>query len=534
MRFGKSGKLDRYGAITPIPGDAISQDGVLTYDSFAGGYDARDNREDTQRNSSPYALDTEVDSKDRITRGPGTSLMEVLANPATQLGLHASLSNRAELIMFAPPFFGYRGPGLTNWIDAGLPSGRPYAWTNFGGTLIFSNGKGGVYARQAGDNSIETLAEAPAARAYASFAARAVAGYAVIEGNYEPLGVRWSAANSDYADWTGTGSGFELLINDMSAGDKIMAMRTMGLDFMAIAMRRSLWVGRRTGLALRPIDFQPRVPGIGTVSAETCRATPLGMIFLSDTGVYIFDGNTATMVSAQINPDLLPLEYNRLEEYSGSYDPIQKRYHLMTPTGTWILDFDYQRWYRRSVIARGMVPFAEQFSSQTWGMLVGDWAGQAPLTWADYAPEEGELAAPVYLGSRGVDMAIEEEDYDSEVVFNLPMTPVWELPLTESQRANYLNTLKMIMVQHVGAGTLRLATTNIEGQYELLVEEQLLNASYPNLVEIHVIDTGKGVGLRIEYGTGKPKISRIQLVALPRGPRIASPPFFPREFYQDF
>src|SRR5690606_18505289 len=122
----------------------------------------------------------------------------------------------------------------------------------------------------------------------------------------------------------------------------------------------------------------------GTVNEETCAVTRFGVIFLSDSGVYLFDGNNAILISKQINQELLPLNLDEVDSYTAFYDPFSKRYFLFTPTGTWIYDLDYTRWYRRSMIAKAAGVLAEQFDKITWGELTGTWADQDNV-WAEYS-----------------------------------------------------------------------------------------------------------------------------------------------------
>jgi hypothetical protein len=224
--------------------------------NFSGGLDYREAREDVPQNSSPSALDVEVTHRDRLRPVPGTTSVEELTHTPNQLVLHASLEFTSELVMFDPPFIGIRTSDETEWFDVGLPEGdRKFAYVNFGGTLLFSNGRIGLYAKEAGETEVELVEGGPAAHTLASFAGRVFAGAAIIGGNREPLGISWSGASSDHDEWevfndqgVQTGAGFELLIDDMIQGNYIVALRTMGLDFMAILLRNSIWIGRTSSL----------------------------------------------------------------------------------------------------------------------------------------------------------------------------------------------------------------------------------------------------------------------------------------------
>jgi hypothetical protein len=263
---GKFAGFGRKIQMQSLPADAPA----LTFENFALGYVAGAEKDEIKKNGSPYALNTEVDNKNRIMRAPGTTLVEEFADDhaPTQLVVHGNLNGRTELVFFDPPFVGVKQLGATTWFDAGIPGVKRYTSTVFGGVLLFTNGRSKVFARQAESSAIEELEEAPPAYTLCSAFNRVFAGGCIINGNFEPLGIRWSAANSDYKDWTGLGASGELLLDDTAIGDRIVTMLSMGLDFIAVMLRRAVWVGRRTNNALHPAQFRPQVPNKGAETAE--------------------------------------------------------------------------------------------------------------------------------------------------------------------------------------------------------------------------------------------------------------------------
>jgi hypothetical protein len=521
-----------------IPPEAIPRviDQPL-FTSFAGGYNSSDSREDVPQESSPFCEDIEVSRKDRLVRAPGTVPLNSLAGRSVQqLAVHASLDFRSELLLFSPPFLGVKRDADIDWQDHSLPEGKRYAWTNFGGSFIFSDGADRVWVRQPNE---ETLADLKAlgalpARAYETFAARVFTGNTYIDGNREPMGMAWSASDSNYEHWLGhTGSGFELLINELSAGDEIVTLKSMGLDFMAIVCRRSIWIGRRTGLRDRPADFQPRVPNIGTVNADTVRTTRLGIAFLALTGVYLFDGNTAQHISPQIDNDLLPLDLENLDGYSSMYDPTKGRYFLFTPTGTWIYEIDYNRWLRRSMVAKLGTPFAEQSPFLVWDEATGTWDDQT-LTWDDLAPRESIHLPLLFLGEMGPGIErLDVESIGSILALDQPVGPTWEFKLSRGPQADLLFTTKRILYEYLGSGTLAFQLPNNAGQYKNVLIDSVAVSAVPRLMQADLSHTGRGVGVRLLFVDGAPEVAMVQLGVLPRGRRIYTSPT-ERQHFPDF
>lgn len=518
-RFGVARAFRRFGRFQEVP--AVERQ-YARFSSFAGGLNMQDSREDVERDSSPSMTDIEVTKNDSLRRAPGLTTVETYAgrNPLPHLALHANLDNRAELVLFDPPFIGVKDVSGTVWTDVGLPTGRLFRWTVFGGTLIFSNGVSSVFSRQPYATTVDVIPEAPVARAYATFAGRVWAGGATIDGRYEPLGMAWSAANSDYTDWTSIGSGDELLISNVETGDRVVAIMPMGLDFMAIVCRRAIWIGRRTGLRDRPADFQPRVPGVGAINEPVCRVTPEGVALLSDDGVYLFDGNTEHHISKQIDPDLLPLDYTKLDDYSGFYNPFTKRYYLMTPTKTFVYDLKYKRWYRRSAIAQAAAVLAEQLSQLTWGQLTGSWGAQT-ATWSEFSPAEGDEYDLFFLGKEAGVSKLAVEDQAATAAFGLTLDPFWETHIQQSQLDSQLILLDDLLVTYYQSGTIQLALPNHQNDFAALASNIVLaNKTRPDVHRVQPMVSSRGAGMRLRIVSGDPIVTRLALGATPRGARI--------------
>jgi hypothetical protein len=485
-------------------------------------------------------LDMEVTTKNRLKRGPGTTGVETLAgHTVSQFALHARLGGSAELVFFGPPYLGIKRVGDTVWTDYGIAdSGQDFVWSVYGDDLIFANGLDTVWGRSPQSDPFR-IPDAPIANTYASFAGRVYAGGAIIEGSYEPMGMQWSDATASIKNWDVLkGGGEEILIDETVPDDRIVANRTMGLGLMAILCRHSVWVATLTGDAFRPADFQPRVVGAGCVNEKTARATPIGVIYLSEDGLRVFDGNQSKMISPRINGELIPLDLVNLPAYSAFYDPLTNKYKLLTPSGAWIYDIANDRFYRSSLIASAGTIFAQQLDGTTWAQLNGTWAElQAAQTrWQDLDTREVERADTVYIATPpGGDTVLHKEDPNSTTMFGAPIVPHWESKLTRGSEMNTLITTKGLYLEYFGGGTIRLYVPDNKSEYVELVSQPLVPAAKPSTIWLSGLHTGLGAGLRAEIAAGATlEIIQVSLDAMERGPRLENQPFFPREYFPDF
>ena len=494
----------------------------LVWKDFAGGLNLADVRQDIEAHTTPFAVDTIVTDRDRVRRGPGIETVESLTpHEPRQMAVQADLNNTAELVLFAPPFLGVKREGAVTWTDHGLAGGRAFGWTNFGGSLVFGNRLGATYARNPRSNTIEAIPGAPSGAAYASFAGRVFVGNAILDGNTEPMGIAWSDSSSFYDSWDEErGAGAELLIDDLSAGDEILRMLAMGLDFLAIVCRRSLWVGRRTGLVGRPADFQPRVPKVGAVSAGAVALTPEGVALLTVEGVRLFDGSGAPVVSEQINSELLPLDSERLEEYKLAFNPRSGYLMVLAPVATYVYDLRRRRWFKRSAVLFDGVGFAEQFAATTWGQLVGSWSVQTKR-WGEFTPEQADSLDMYYLGTDGSETLLGVESDEQTCSFGIPNTALWQLPLVLADRGTNLHLTEQVDVEYVGNGVLGLRQPNQVGDYVGVGVWNLPDTGgKPRTLSLYYRHLSQGLGLQLDFGQGCLEVSRVAAHVQLQGPRV--------------
>lgn len=512
-----------YGKGYPVQNLPAAQ--TARYKDFSGGYYAGDWDEDVPPNTTPGGTDVEVTRKDRIIRAPGTAAFEALPGRSPeQLAIHAGLGYRSELILFDLPFIGFKREAATTWVNAGLVPGDPvsdmYFYATFGDDFVFQNGAQHVYKHTFGTDTVEIRDAVPLGRTMAVFAGRLWVGGGIIDGNFEPLGVDWSGVNGYDDRDPENGANNELIIQDTGLGDRLVALRPMGFDYMAMLFRRSIWIARRVDDLFRPADFTARVTGKGCVHERTAKTTFGGVIYLSDEGVELFDGNDSKHLSAAIDAEIIPLDFANINKYTASFNPQSQRYTLVVPgRGVYVYDVLRNRWFKRTQLAIDVVPFATQFHAVTWAELVGAWDAQAS-TWKAFSPNEIDTPDTVFLGQMGdASYAIEKESQASTTYFGRAQTPLWIFPATEQEKGTGLVTTQELRATYVGAGTLGYQLKNNDGDFAHVGQADLPNMASPKTKTMNCTFTGKGVGLALEMG-GSLEIAKAELDFRLRGKRI--------------
>ena len=475
---------------------------TVKFKDFTGGFNVSETAQDTAQNASPDTYDVEVDRRDRLVKAPGTVQMELLVgHTPKQIASHGSLSNQTEILLFDGVNFGMNNGGGTVWVATTMPADPqpPYAWASFAETFVFGNGTGTVRSHDFGSNTVVDQPGIPDGETFAVFAGRLFVGGSYIDGVKEPLGYSWSGVDGfDQFDPADQGVGFEYLINDQSVGDRIVALRAMGLDMLAFLCRKSVWIGRRTGDLDRPVDVSPRVTGKGCVFKNCASTLYGGVMYLSDEGVELFDGNDSHHMSAAIDSDLLPLDMANIAKYSTAYSQETEYFYLYTPTKTYVFDLLRQRWYRRSLVALGGVSFS-----------------------SDTDPASTTLMVMLGVDSLGR-YALHEESYESYTNFGTVFLPYWTSVSVDADTSNQLATTKRLRVRHLGGGDVNLWLPDLSGAFEKVTPTPLAlpGAITPGLLQTQGMFTGLGGGVRVEFVDGTPAIGSIEQDLVPRGPRI--------------
>lgn len=486
----------------------------ITFADFRGGFDARTLREGSPPNSTRNCLDFEISPDGRLRVMEGVSTVEgPLTHTPTKILGQVNLSGTTELVMFAPPFIGVKKSGATVWTDIGLSAKKLTRHTIFGDQLIFYGGSGTPFIRPAAGTAV-AAAGIPKANAYGVFANRVYAAGLAIDGKYQPMGIGWSALSGDPTDFEGEGSNFELLIDEAVSGDEVLALRSLGLNLMAILCRHSIWIGRFQGIDERPADLQSREVGHGIYSAETARSTPLGVIYLARDGVRVFDSNSSRLLSERINSEILPLG-NNPDSYRATYDPASSRYLLHTPDKTWIYYLSEDWWLPYSLVTLGGAFFATQVAAVKWSDLTGrTWEDLIGTSWQDLEGSETDPSVLYYIHNA----LLGKQDALSASVFGSSLSPTWEVPRGRGFLLHNLVETQGVALEYKGKALIDIWLPDHSGNMQLVQSKQL-NQSGLSTKWCPCIHTGLTSGLLIKLRSfAGIEITQLQLACQAEAP----------------
>lgn len=514
--------IDYEAGLQPVESQSI------IYPTFRAGLDMSDAPENLDLDRAVYAIDMEVTRNNRLIRSPG--ILEVSTEVDKTLRWlfeQASIDYTVELICVDPPYIGYYDSGGWHWVDLTLAATGSVGWNalNYLGDLLVSNGVDATYTRGPGAAVVTDISADVIARTFVQQFGRIFAGAYTDGGSFAALGMKWNDTTGAIDGWGGTDSGDEFLLAPGGAADQIIAARPLGFDLIAIMMRNSLWAGYPTGRSSRPADFRFRIGGVGCVSERTAKVTPGGATFLSDEGVVNYDVNSAGIISGEINSDLLPLDFTRLNEYTATYIQSRRRYVLATPVGMYVYEFPIPelklpgRWFKRSAIVESVVAFTDQAAVVTWAQLVGTWAEQT-LSWADLGTPEWATPPNLYFGKL---TKFGKEDPATTSNFGTALTPVWRTPQSLREAVtDQVTTLGWEIVYSSSAvSSVTLKTPDDQGDFTNEWVQALPSTN--GVAKKKLIwneQTGQGAQAQIEVTSGAPEILRLRQIVQGSGPAI--------------
>lgn len=404
-------------------------------------------------------------------------------------------------------------PGLDLSRDA-------WVFSNYGDVLLFSNGRES-WQRLFDNGAISKVEGMPGALTLFTAFGRLFAGGVIHGGDINILGIMWNGVEGDHTDWNTAAAGSELLLIDVPEGDKIVAGRILSFDMVVVLCRRTIWNGTRTGVLNRPADFKYQLIGVGCVYEPTALTTEAGVTFLSDEGVRHYDGNEAPIISGAINAELLPIDFDNLAGYKAGWNASRRRYMLCTPIGTYIYQFptsEYPKgaWFKRSIIATNVIPFAKQFADLSWDDM-GDivWEEVTGI-WADLATPESN-AAPDILFASGTKYG--KEDYTASANFGTALVPVFrprpaEGPMLDNPRQVMI--VQGFSIEFFGTGTIQIWAPDEKNVMTMMLQVDLVDTEGDQYAD--ALYSQLMTYIEVKIISGSPEIRRIRQMVEENGP----------------
>lgn len=507
----------------------------VKYTSWLLGMVASVSPENTPENAGRDVMDILIERDDSLTRAPGvTESEDVTPRSLRWLFEHNSPNYNTELVAIDAPYLGAKNSGAFVFADAGINAPGVNGWNavNIFGIFLFSDGSASTYYREFGDMTVTDISADIIARTFANAFGRTFAGaYTDPVDGLVGLGIRWNGTSGDVDDWAGAGSGEELLISNSLEADKVVAIRPMGFDAMAILCRKSLWIGYPTQQADRPADFRIRINGIGCVAEPTASLTPDGVTFLSDEGVVSYNQNEHKIISEDINSELLPIDYTQLTRYKSVYMPKRQLYILQTPVCTWFYEFPHKasngvllhpgRWTRRSFAFDTMAIFTDQSGNVYWATAQGSWDSQT-LTWNEMVQSQDDAPPHLYLAEGSI-LGVEDpaaEDYLGE-----DQDVTWETrQVVQEEVSEQISTLGYEL-EYISTGPcdIEILMPDSNGDFTQRVTKTLSNSNGKRRRGLfwHAT-TGQGAKMQFKIVSGNLKLYRIRQIIQDSGPQLSA------------
>lgn len=506
----------------PMPPEpAPSTKDAITF-SFEGGLNLADAPEDLDPSQAQDVLGIELKRDGSIARAGGPQLVQTVSGRSfNRLFKQGGIDFAAELVAIDAPYVGVKASGDMEFTDMGIAADAGEGWFGISvlGKLLFSNGVDASYLRETGGSTVVDMTDQVIARCFAQIFGRVFAGGVTpLDGEYQALGIVWSSVLDPVGNWTGPGSGNELLLSDTSGTDKIIGLRSVGFDVLGVCNRFSLWGGYPTGDAFRPADFRPRVMSVGAVSDATICSTPMGIIMLTDDGVGVYDITNFQLLSGPINPALLPLDYAQLDRYQAVYDAQNGRYLLQTPSDLWVYDLPRLgtpgRWTRWASAGRQLVFFADQSGISTWDRQVTTWDND-PRTWNSAVQRQSDAPEELFVGT---------DDELFQFVPDIAAESRWRTPMQvpDEITRQAITQGYEIEYQSLETSTIELRLLNSQGEAGggTLTKTLPASSGRKKRVKMWGINTGQNVSVELRITSGQVRVYRIRQIVMDAGAAI--------------
>jgi hypothetical protein len=219
-------------------------------------------------------------------------------------------------------------------------------------------------------------ANCPASLYGAVYGDRLVLGYTIESSINYPYRTRWSAAGN-YDDWTGTGSGFNDLVDDPYD----IAGLSVASNICVIYKTYSITHMSRTGNTAEPFAFKLTVPGIGSYVPGTLVSIDDADIFAGSDNFYSYDTRAIKGIGDDIKDHFID---SLNPTYSGighalvieEVDEIQFFYpgtDSTTPDRVLVWNYDMSCWGSEWTVTATASGYATQETTESWDADSGAW-----------------------------------------------------------------------------------------------------------------------------------------------------------------
>lgn len=228
-------------------------------------------------------------------------------------------------------------------------------------------------------------ADCPAALYGTIYGDRLVLGYTLESSVSYPYRIRWSAS-LNYDDWTGTGSGFNDLVDDpyditgLSVASNICVVyKTYSISHMT-----------RTGNVLEPFDFKARVPGIGSYIPGILISIGDADILAGSDNFYSYDTRAIKAIGDDVKDDFInainptysgvghALVIEEVDEVEFYYPTIDNT----VPNKVLVWNYDMNCWASEWDVRATASGYATQSVTESWDGDSASWDSDA-TEWDD-------------------------------------------------------------------------------------------------------------------------------------------------------
>lgn len=300
----------------------------LGANQFNGGLNSTASPLDLQPNESSSLLNIDFDKFGAILKRPGYVNINTVALDGQVSGIHwLEKSDATKTLMVTAGAKAYSNDLSSTFTDQTnsmtITAGNLFKCETFLDTAMFTNGvdapiqsTGTTFTAMAVPTGLTKAKWIKTFNAY-TFLANVTDGTGV-----QPSKLYWSDINS-ITGWTSTSQAF-ISKND---GQGITGLEVLG-DHLVIFKDRSIWLGFFTGDADIPFQFQKTQSHVGCASGYSIQKTENSLIFFSDDGVYLFDGNNSYKISDRVTATIQGYNQTKNQLMVSMYQKTKNRYYL--------------------------------------------------------------------------------------------------------------------------------------------------------------------------------------------------------------